>query len=90
MPKNKYTKEKIKKNIDSKKFLKKIKRKKNLSRKIKSGSRDILLEKDIKCPEIFSISENFTSTLAILERIRNHSTVTRKKNFIKYEKCRKS
>lgn len=79
MPKNKYTKEKIKKNIDSKKFLKKIKRKKNLSRKIKSGSRDILLEKDIKCPEIFSISENFTSTLAILERIRNHSTVTRKK-----------
>ena len=79
MPKNKYTKEKIKKNIDSKKFLKKIKRKKNLSRKIKSGSRDILLEKDIKCPEIFSISENFTSTLAILERIRNHATVTRKK-----------
>lgn len=35
MPKNKYTKEKIKKNIDSKKFLKKIKRKKNLSKKRK-------------------------------------------------------
>ena len=35
MPKNKYTKEKIKKNIDSKKFLKKIKRKKIYQEKLK-------------------------------------------------------
>ena len=86
MPKNKYTKEIIKKNIDSKKFLKKIKRKKNLSKKKKNGSRDVLLEKSIECPEVFSISENFINTLAVLEKIRNHSMVTRKK----YEKCRKS
>ena len=79
MPKNKYTKERIKKNIDSKKFLKKIKRKKNLSKKKKNGSRDVLLEKSIECPEVFSISENFIKTLAVLEKIRNHSMVTRKK-----------
>ena len=76
MPKSK---NKIKKNIILRKLSKKIKRKKNLLTKFKTDSKDVLLEKYIKCPKIFSISNNFTNTLTILEKIRNHSMVTRKK-----------
>lgn len=73
------SKDEIKKNINLKKFSKKIKRKKNLLAKFKTGSKDVLLEKHIKCPKIFSISNNFANTLTVLDKIRNHSMVTRKK-----------
>lgn len=73
------SKNKIKKNIILRKFSKKNKRKKNLLIKFKTNSKDVLLEKYIKCPKIFSISNNFTNTLTVLEKIRNHSMVTRKK-----------
>lgn len=72
-------KNEIKKNINLKKFSKKIKRKKTLLSKFKTDSKDVLLEKYIKCPKVFSISDNFSNTLTVLEKIRNHSMVTRKK-----------
>ena len=83
------SKNKIKKNIILRKFSKKNKRKKNLLIKFKTNSKDVLLEKYIKCPKIFSISNNFTNTLTVLEKIRNHSMVTRKKILLDMENVEK-
>lgn len=67
------------KRILAKKFSKKIKRTKNLLKKNKLEEDKIFSKEKINCPNIFSISQNFIETLDILEKIKKHSTATRKK-----------
>lgn len=67
------------KRILAKKFSKKIKRMKNLLEKNKLEEEKKISKEKINCPSIFSISQNFIETLDVLEKIKKHSSVTRKK-----------